>query len=119
MTEIPQHLLERTQRRREQLELAAETSPPVTRLESRLNGVVDMASEACSLLAEHVATLVSQEVEKAEKAIEDEKAQAVTAKQNPVNIELARSDDLSVETISKLANRKPKNADGEVVVNLR
>ncbi len=65
MTEIPQHLLERTQRRREQLELAAETSPPVTRLESRLNGVVDMASEACSLLAEHVATLVSQEVEKA------------------------------------------------------
>ena len=60
-----------------------------------------------------------QEVEKAEKAIEDEKAQAVTAKQNPVNIELARSDDLSVETISKLANRKPKKANGEVVVNLR
>lgn len=64
MTEIPQHLLERTQRRREQLELAAETPRPVTRLESRLNGVVDMASEACSLLAEHVATLVGQEVEK-------------------------------------------------------
>jgi len=60
-----------------------------------------------------------QEVEKAEKAIEAEKAQAVTAKQNPVNIELARSDDLSVETISKLANRKPKKANGEVVVNLR
>lgn len=60
-----------------------------------------------------------QEVEKAEKTIEAEKAQAVTAKQNPVNIELARSDDLSVETISKLANRKPKKANGEVVVNLR
>lgn len=60
-----------------------------------------------------------QEVENAEKAIEAEKAQAVTAKQNPVNIELARSDDLSVETISKLANRKPKKANGEVVVKLR
>jgi len=60
-----------------------------------------------------------EQVEALESAIEEEHKHAMTAPLNPVNIELARSDDLSVETISKLANRKPKNADREVVVNLR
>lgn len=60
-----------------------------------------------------------QKIELVEKQIEADRNQAMTAQPNPVNIELAQSDDLSVDTISKLANRKPKQADGEVVVNLR
>lgn len=60
-----------------------------------------------------------QEVEKIEKELEFKKAQAMTAQQNPVNIELAKADDISVETISKLANRNPRQTNGEVIVNLR
>lgn len=60
-----------------------------------------------------------QEVEKIENELESKKAQAVTAQQNPVNIELAKADDISVYTISKLANRNPRQTNGEVIVKLR
>jgi len=62
MTEIPRHLLETTQRRHEMDNQAEIESMPLSGLESRLNGVVDMASEPCSLLAEHVAAKTSQMV---------------------------------------------------------
>jgi hypothetical protein len=43
--------------------------------------------------------------------------QQMTPAANPVNMELAQSNDLSVDTISKLANRKKD--DGVVEVDLR
>jgi hypothetical protein len=58
--------------------------------------------------------LARQQVEALEHELEQ---QQMTQALNPVNMELAQSNDLSVDTISKLANRKKD--DGVVEVDLR
>lgn len=59
-----------------------------------------------------------QRIEKAEKAIEEKRLKSMTSKKNTGNIELAQSDDLSVASVSSLANRKSQKTVNEVVINL-
>ena len=59
-----------------------------------------------------------QKVEAAEKSIADKRLKSMTSQKNTGNIELAQSDDLSVASISNLANRKNQNTENEVVINL-
>ena len=62
---------------------------------------------------------LAQEAAEQTKQAATKQAQAVTPPKDPAIVDLANTNDLSVESVAHLANRKPQNNDNEVVVKLR
>jgi hypothetical protein len=76
------------------------------------------------MMPHHVTVKTPEEIaaeaaaDRVQKAQQNPQAQAVTPQDKAGIVNLASTDEFSVQTIANLANRKGQNNDGEVVINL-